>query len=126
LLFGKGENARMLRNWEFFKELRRGRTIVQWLKDHDIKAVVIWGYNDVAVYGSCDVQTAGIPAYVWTAIYGTPLAFEGGGERSLSPPGDENAWRSVAAGHWDVNIFVKYGVNPQNIFYSRMNRLQTD
>lgn len=45
--FGSGEDsANATRPANAIKEFKRGWKIIQWLKDHDIRMVVVFGYND--------------------------------------------------------------------------------
>jgi glycosyltransferase involved in cell wall biosynthesis len=120
--FGRGEDcadATRIRN--IAKEFKRGGAIIQWLKDHDIRVVVIFGYNDIGrlrIIRWC--RKAGIPCFLFgdSNIHGDrvhgPKAIA---KRLLVGWVVRSCSGLLACGTLGREYFVKYGAKPQQIFY---------
>jgi glycosyltransferase involved in cell wall biosynthesis len=120
--FGAGEDcADATRPGNILKEFKRGGIIIQWLKDHDIRVVVIFGYNDpgrLRIIRWC--KKAGIPCFLFgdSNIHGDIA----GGLKSIAKRlivgwVVRSCAGLLACGTLGREYFVKYGAKPQQIFY---------
>jgi glycosyltransferase involved in cell wall biosynthesis len=122
VLFGKGESCedqdkpiRMLREW------RRGGRIIGWMKEHDIRFVVMMGYNDIGrmrmirwcrrnrvpcfLFGDSNIHgdvTGGLKALVKKVVVGWVV-------RSCAGV--------LCCGTLGKAYFEKYGAKPDRIFF---------
>ena len=120
--FGKGEDcADATRPGNIIKEFKRGGSIIQWLKDHDIRVVVVFGYNDAGrlrIIRWC--KKAKIPCFLFgdSNIHGDRIS----GLKAIAKRiivGTVVRWCSgvFACGSLGREYFVKYGATPEKIFY---------
>jgi glycosyltransferase involved in cell wall biosynthesis len=120
--FGPGEDCadatRPNRQW---REFKRGGQIIQWLKDHDIRMVVIFGYNDLGrlrIIRWC--KKAKVPCFLFgdSNIHGDHVS----GIKAIAKRlivGTVVRWCTgvFACGSLGREYFVKYGAKPERIFY---------
>jgi glycosyltransferase involved in cell wall biosynthesis len=120
--FGEGEDsANASKPANVLVEWRRAGQIIQWLKDHDIRVVVLFGYNDpgrLRIIRWC--KKAGVPCFLFgdSNIHGdTVRGAKAFIKRLLVGWVVRSCAGIFACGSLGREYFVKYGANPDRIFY---------
>jgi glycosyltransferase involved in cell wall biosynthesis len=120
--FGVGEDcADATRPGNIVKEFKRGGEIIQWLKDHDIRVVVIFGYNDpgrLRIIRWC--RDAKIPCFLFgdSNIHGDHArGAKAIAKRLLVGWVVRSCAGLLACGTLGREYFIKYGAKPERIFY---------
>ncbi len=103
------------------KEWRRGGRIIRWLKAHDIRFVVMMGYNDpgrIRIIRWCRSQ--GIPCYLFgdSNIRGDPATgFKAIIKKIIVSKIVRSCAGMFSCGSLGKAYFLKYGARPDRIFY---------
>jgi glycosyltransferase involved in cell wall biosynthesis len=120
--FGAGEDcADATRPRNALKEFKRGGAIIRWLKDHDIRVVVIFGYNDpgrLRIIRWC--KKTGIPCFLFgdSNIHGDNIkGAKALAKRLIVGWVVRSCAGLLACGTLGREYFVKYGAKPEQIFY---------
>ena len=120
--FGPGEDAlkqdqpsRAVHEW------RKGGRIIQWLKEHQVRAVVVLGYNDAGrlrIVRWC--EKAGVPCLMWAdsnihgdLARGAKWLFK----RLVLPHVLAKCCALLPCGRLGREYFRKYGVDPSRTFF---------
>jgi glycosyltransferase involved in cell wall biosynthesis len=122
VMFGPGEDAlkqdqpsRALHEW------RKGGRVIEWLKEHQVRAVVVLGYNDAGrlrIVRWC--AKAGVPCLMWadSNVHGD---LAGGAKwlfkRLLLPRVLARCCALLPCGRLGREYFRKYGVDPGRTFF---------
>lgn len=122
VMFGKGENADQQANPKFaLREWRRGGRIVQWIKQNNVRFVLMMGYNDPGrmrimrwchrnkipcwLFGDSNVlgdHPAGAKAILKRAVVGRIISWCDG---------------VLSCGTLGRDYFVRYGADPKRCFF---------
>jgi hypothetical protein len=116
--FGKGESVAQQANPKFaLREWRRAGRIIAWMIEHDIRFVVMMGYNDlgrIRMIRWC--RRKGIPCWLFGD---SNIRCDRGGWLKLLVVRRIVSWCDgiLCCGSLGREYFLKYGANPDRIFY---------
>jgi glycosyltransferase involved in cell wall biosynthesis len=120
--FGQGESALDQANPKFaLREWRKGGRIIRWLKENDVRAVVVFGYND----------PGRIRIIRWCHRHGVPCFLFGDSNIKGDVTSGSKAWlkRQIVGRvvRWCTGVmpcgtlgqayFEKYGARPEHVFF---------
>lgn len=115
--FGPGEPSDGQSSvWRAWHEWRKGGRIITWLREHDVKAVVLVGYNDAGrlrVLRWC--RSRGVPCFIFgdSNIRGDAAAWW---KRRFLPSILRSANGVFACGELGRQYFQRYGVPDEHIY----------
>jgi glycosyltransferase involved in cell wall biosynthesis len=119
--FGQGEGAEEQGRSGHLREWRKGGRIVRWLREHNVAAVVLGGYSDMArvrIISAC--HRLGIPCYLYgdSNIHGDRAA---GVLRRVKNTLLQWVVRSTSGvlpcGTLGAQYFARYGAKPDHTFF---------